>query len=90
MEDTMQTDTIIRARRLGSLAGSTSGHVTDARVLERIAEDWATEVRLGTLPRGWKTQRAFEQAWCTAWERGSARVGRIAAHLTAPAARARA
>lgn len=86
------TISINRISSLGAVHGNLARFCTEQDVLARLSED-VTEVRQHgrmSLLRGEALQaalRAFEAAWMTAWERGQVELGRLEAHLTAPAAR---
>lgn len=86
----MTTNQTLRALRLGSLAGRLAGFVPSHALWYRVDEDYADEVTYNRLPADAATRAAFRDAWYTAQERAAAREGRVAAHLTSRAAKARA
>jgi hypothetical protein len=85
---------LLRAARLGALHGSLASVVTEPQTDRRVEEDFVDESRFADrmLADGGAADcwTVFRSAWLTAWERARCAHGFEPAHLTAPAARARA
>lgn len=80
----------IRVARLAAVAGGLAGFVPSHALWYRCDEDYADEVTYSRIPATSETRAVFRDAWYTAQERAAARGGRIAAHVTSRAAKARA
>lgn len=91
MTNTMTTARLaIRTRRLAAVAGRLAAFVPSHALWYRCDEDYADECLYSHLPADSATRAAFRDAWYTAQERAAAREGKVAAHLTSRAAKARA